>query len=223
MTAAEARTGLSCGFQFGLVAACADRNFARLHRLRNAPHEIDLQQAALERGALDLDVVIQIEMALERTRRDALIKEFSLRRRLHLAAGNGQLALLRRDGDVVGREPGDREPDPVAILAAAQDVVGRVIVDFQMLVLVDQVEETVEPDGRTPQGRKIESPHSHILRVSNMVSEQVHRTAAPAPAPSPAWALGGKNLGTRFSDFKGGSTAVPKNFPEEQGERHEAG
>ena len=33
---------------------------------------------------------------------------------------------------------------------------------------VDKVEYAIETDARPPERRKIEGPHSHILRVSNM-------------------------------------------------------
>ena len=40
------------------------------------PHEVDLQQAVLERGSLDLDMVVEVEVALERTSRNAAVQNF---------------------------------------------------------------------------------------------------------------------------------------------------
>src|SRR6266436_3840074 len=65
-----------------------DRDPARLHRLRNFADQFDLQQAIVKRRALDLDIVGQVELTLERPRRDALVEEFALRF-LGLAAFEG--------------------------------------------------------------------------------------------------------------------------------------
>jgi hypothetical protein len=56
-----------------------DRDPARLHRLRDFADQLDLQQSVVKRRALDLDIVGQIELTLERPRRDAPIEEFALR------------------------------------------------------------------------------------------------------------------------------------------------
>ncbi len=45
-----------------------------IYRLGDFPHQFDLQQSALERSALDLDIIGQVERPPERTRRDALIE-----------------------------------------------------------------------------------------------------------------------------------------------------
>ena len=45
-----------------------------IYRLGDFPHQFDLQQSALERTALDLDIIGQVEHPPERTRRDALIE-----------------------------------------------------------------------------------------------------------------------------------------------------
>jgi len=97
---------------------------------------------------------------------------------------------------------GDRQGDAVAILTGPNDIVGRIVVlDFKVLCVIQQIENAIEADGGTPQGRKVESPHSHILRVSNMVTSR-HVGYPPTPAPDPCRASGRKNLGTGFFDFK---------------------
>src|ERR1041384_1466833 len=55
----------------GLVARI-DRDATRLHRVRHLAHEINLEEAVLECGALDLHVVGQVEDTAERAGRDAL-------------------------------------------------------------------------------------------------------------------------------------------------------
>ena len=66
-------SGLAASFRFELRDV-ADGNLPRLHLLRNAPDQIDVEQPIFERGALDLDVVGQIEAPLERARRDTLVQ-----------------------------------------------------------------------------------------------------------------------------------------------------
>src|SRR5580693_9318654 len=46
-----------------------DRDPARLHRFRDFADQFDLKQPVVERGALDLNIVGQVELALERPRR----------------------------------------------------------------------------------------------------------------------------------------------------------
>jgi hypothetical protein len=53
-------------------------NTTWLHGLRNLADQFNLQQAVVKRGALDLDIVRQIEMPLERPRRNSLVQEFAL-------------------------------------------------------------------------------------------------------------------------------------------------
>src|SRR5882757_10736993 len=67
--------------RFGLdhlgLLTIPDPDLARLLRLGNLAHEIDVQESVLQRRALDLDVVGKLEDALERARRDALIEHLA--------------------------------------------------------------------------------------------------------------------------------------------------
>src|SRR5215471_8130219 len=76
-----------------LGLAVADRNLARLHRLRDLADEIDVKQAVLERRAADLDVLGELEDALERACGDALVEHLAL-----LLVGLGLLLALDRQG-----------------------------------------------------------------------------------------------------------------------------
>jgi hypothetical protein len=59
---------------------------------------------------------------------------------LGFAARYGEQVLLDGHGQVLGREPGDRERDAIRILARARNVVGRVVVlVFGVLDGVDEV------------------------------------------------------------------------------------
>ena len=58
-----------------VVRRCAvDGDLPRLHGLGDLPDQFDLEQAIVERRALDLDVVGQVELPLERPGRDAAIE-----------------------------------------------------------------------------------------------------------------------------------------------------
>src|SRR5947207_4271196 len=104
----------------GSGRAC-DRDTTRLHGLREFAHQFDLQQAVVERGSPDLDIVREIELPLEGPRRNSLVEEFALLF-FRLPAFHGQHALFRGDCDFIGRETGDRQRDLVAVFAQALDV-----------------------------------------------------------------------------------------------------
>ena len=70
------------GFEnLGLGLAVADGDLARLLRLGDLAHEVDVQEAVLEVRAGHLDVVGELEAALEGAGRDALIEHLALRSR----------------------------------------------------------------------------------------------------------------------------------------------
>ena len=119
------------------------------------PHELDFKQAVVERSTLDLDVVFEIELALEGSRRDALIQErmigAALGLPIGLAAGDRQLVLLSSDCDLLRREAGDRQRNPIAILTGTDDVVGGIVVlAVQPLGVVDEIEQAIEADAGPP-------------------------------------------------------------------------
>src|SRR5439155_12301321 len=62
----------------GRTVAAADADLARLHRLGNLAHEINVQESVLEMRALDLDMVGELEHALEGARGDTLIEGLAL-------------------------------------------------------------------------------------------------------------------------------------------------
>src|SRR5215470_4834562 len=106
----------------------ADRDLARLLRLGNLAHEIDVQESVLQRRALDHDVVGKLEDALERARRDALIEHLAaVLLVLHLLlALDGQGVLLGLERQLVLTEPGHSYRDAIRVIAGTLDIVGRV-------------------------------------------------------------------------------------------------
>src|ERR1700737_2915491 len=125
----------------------ADGGLARLLRLGDLAHEINVQEAVLERRTLDLDVVGELEDALESTRRDALIKHLAgllLVLGLFLALDR-QRVFLRLDRKVLLAEAGDCNRDAVGVLARALDVVGRIA--RSAVEAIEHGEQPVEADG----------------------------------------------------------------------------
>src|ERR1700704_876136 len=105
------------GFQRGLDLFVSRRRMAFgdidapwFQGFRYSAHQIDLKQAVLEGGTLDLDMIGEAEAALERTCRDALIDVFVLGI-VPPPSGDGQQILLRRYGHVFRRKPGQGHRD----------------------------------------------------------------------------------------------------------------
>src|ERR1700751_1408479 len=121
---ARVRSG-GFGFNLGDVTrrGTADRDATRLHRLGDFALQVDDEQAVLEAGALDLDMVGERELALEVARRDAPMQE-GLGFLFALAALKGQDGLLDRQFDLIRLESGERDRDLEVILVEAFDVVG---------------------------------------------------------------------------------------------------
>ena len=148
-----------CSTTVGLVAA--DRDLARLLGLGDFAHEVDVQETVLERRALHLDVVGELEYALERARGDALVE----RRALGLVglgllvAADRQGVFLDLDVELALGKARDRNRDAIVVLAGPLDVVGR-ITGRAVAELVEEGKQPVEADGRTIEGSKIESSHS---------------------------------------------------------------
>src|SRR5882724_10919908 len=146
-----------------VASAGVDRNPARLHGLRQLTHQLDLQEPVFQRCACDLDIVGEVELVPERTSRDAL-EQVLVITVLYLAAFHGQHVLHCRDGDILRLETGQSERDAIVVLTDACDVVGRIVVPaLQPERIIDEVEQTIEPDGRPPHGGEIEVSHNHIL------------------------------------------------------------
>src|SRR5712672_4311480 len=110
-----------------VASAGVDRNPARLHGLRQLAHQIDLQEPVFKRRACHLDVVGEVELASERTSRDAM-EQVLVITVFYLAAFHGQHVLLCRDGDLFRLETGQSERDAIVVLTDACDVVGRIVV-----------------------------------------------------------------------------------------------
>src|SRR5690606_15658519 len=86
-----------------------NRDAARLQLLRHAPHEIDVQQAVAELGAFHLDMVGELEAALEGAAGNAAIQDLALvgLAILTALALHGQHVLVYLDAEVLVAETGD--------------------------------------------------------------------------------------------------------------------
>src|SRR6476660_5146590 len=141
--------------------AVADRDRAGLLRLGNLAHEVDVQEAVLKLGALDLDEVGELESALESSSGNALIEYVAALLFLLgvLLAADGQSVLLGHDRELVLGEAGYRDGDTILVVAGPLDVVGRVPRRGAVEALIEHREQPVKADGRTIEGCEIESSH----------------------------------------------------------------
>ena len=112
-----------------------------------------MQQAILQVGALDDDVIGEHEPALERAGGDAAIQHITLLALTGDAAGDHQGVLLHGQLEILGAEAGHRHGQAVGVVAGLLDVVGRV---GRRLGAghrsVHQAGHAVEADGGTEQG-----------------------------------------------------------------------
>ena len=88
-----------------------------------------------------------------------------------LLAGDGKGIALHFDGDVLGRETGNRHGDAVFILGCALDIVGRIARRIEGRGFIQHAGEAVKTDGGAIEGGKIK--HGHILL------EQCHLICPP--------------------------------------------
>src|ERR1700730_14444821 len=100
--------------------------------------------------------------------RDAPVKELALGL-FGLAAFDGDDVLLGSDRDFVGRETRHSQRDLVAVLSQSFDVVGRITFVRGPLGRLDKVEQAIETDGRSKEGREIISAHSQSLQRARWV------------------------------------------------------
>src|SRR3954463_6163018 len=146
----------------GLRFAVSDRNLARLFRLGDLADELDVQEPILELRAGHLDVIGKLEAAFERAGRDALIEHLTLVlfALFLFLAPNGERVFLGFDPQVVLGKARDRNRDAVGVLAGTLDVIGRISGGRAVKAgAIEHREQTVEADGGTIQGSKIESSH----------------------------------------------------------------
>src|SRR5215471_1924121 len=160
----------------GLGFAVADRDLARLLGFRNLAYEIDVQQAVLEAGVLDLDMVGQLEDALKGAGGDALIEYLAVLLFLGLlGALDRQRVLFRLDRQLVLAEAGNGNGYAVVVLTGALDVVRRVA--RRGFEAIKHRKQAVKADGGTVKGCKIERSHG----ISSIVERHavVRRMARP--------------------------------------------
>src|SRR4051794_17578828 len=161
-----------------------DGNSPRLHGFRDFPDQFDLQQAVLERGAVHLNIIGQVKLPLERPRGNAPVEIFAFGS-VRLISLDGHRVLLGSHRDFVGCKARNRKRNLVAILADAFDVVGGIVVLAGTLCRFNEVEKTVEANGRTPQRREVVSAHSQILQGAKWIRTTPDTTGARLSFPDP--------------------------------------
>src|SRR5450631_153984 len=86
-----------------------------------------------------------------------------------LVAFDGDDVLLGGDRNLVLRETGDRQLDLVPVFGQPLNVVRGGGLLGGPLCRFDEVEQTIETDGRSEQGREVVSAHSQILQRARWV------------------------------------------------------
>src|SRR5690242_19908946 len=130
-----------------------------------------MEQAIIEARAGHLDVVGELEAALEGAARDAAMEIPGGILVLLGLAVNHELVLLDRDVEIVRAEARHRHGQAISVLAGRLDVVRRVAAGaIDARRCVGQAHQPVETNRRAEEGREIESVHNHILLKSNMGS-----------------------------------------------------
>ena len=112
-----------------------------------------MQQATIQAGAGDLDLLGQHEAALERPCGDAAMQEGALIRVIALPAADDELLLLDGDRQVGLGEPGDRQGDAVGILAMPLDIERRIAVRPGLRHALDQAVELLEAEQERLRGK----------------------------------------------------------------------
>src|SRR6516162_1728772 len=158
--------------------AVADLDRPRLHGLRHLARQLDAEQTVGQLRAHDLDVIGELEAALEGAAGDAAIEELLLLGRLLLLARDEQRIGLLGDREVALGEARHRHDDAIGVIARLLDVVGRIaeggVIDPSGRI--QQTGKAVETDGRPEQRAEIESLHGPYSPLSNMVGSGMLRT-----------------------------------------------
>jgi len=142
-----------------------DLDLAWLHRLWNDATQLDRQQPILAACPANFDEISKLEPPLECPGRYTPMEILTFFIFIGMLTGHRKLVLLCDDINLIGSEAGDRERDAIAILAFADDVEGggvRIRVDT--CASLEQIEQPIEADSRTAEGREIKAvPHNQIL------------------------------------------------------------
>src|SRR6185312_1366297 len=170
-----------------LVGLGRDGNGAGLHRLGQFAHQVDVQQAVLEYGALHQDMIGELESPLEAPRSDTAMQESGVLLLGLLLAANGESVLLHVDGEVAAAKAGHGHGDAIVVLADALDIVGRVArgLALEAAQSIQQRAEPVEADGGAIKWGKIKVPHdTSSLRSDMVVCPLVALSRADGAKPS---------------------------------------
>jgi hypothetical protein len=115
----------------------------------------------------------------EWTCRDPLV-EILMRALFGFSTFNSQSVLLCGDGDLFGCEASQRQGDLIVVLTGPFDVVGRIIVAVRPSNgILDEVEEVIESNCRSPKGSKIKV----VLATSSFRATWLRALRTPCPAP----------------------------------------
>src|SRR5215469_6327792 len=121
-----------------------------------------MQKPILELGTLDLDMLGQLEFALERAPGDALM-QIGRGSRGFALAGDSQDAVRDFDGEILFGEAGDSDGDAVIILVTAFDIVRRITLSG--ICRVEQVQQAIETDRGTEERGIVQTHDNNLLKA----------------------------------------------------------
>ena len=123
-----------------------------------------MQEPIYEVGTLDLNVVRKLEPPLKAPSSNAVVQERALLVVGLFFTANGQSGLLHLDLKLILVETGNSHGDTVLVLTKAFDIVGRIArIGINTTHRVEQLRKTIESDGGTIKGGKIELSHDIVL------------------------------------------------------------
>ena len=158
-----------------------------------------MEQAVLQVGALDLDMVGQLEAPLERAGRDAAVQELASLVLGLLLAADVESLLLDVDLQLILAEARHRHGNAVLVLAEPLDVVGRVDVGLRLEAGpgAQQIEQAVKADGGAIERGKIDVSHHKSSYQKRPAFLSAQRAGQHFHA-HPRGACAGSYLGGRF-------------------------
>ena len=155
-----------------------------------------MQQAVLQIGAIDHDMVSKHKAPLERPASDAAIQHLGLIGLSGDAAGDQQGVFLDGQLDIIRPKASNGHGEPIALLAGLFDVVGRIGLVGRRSG-VDLPRQPVKADGGAKQRRQIHGVHGLVTFSGSKVQNAPPKRAGTVRPRSPIGHPGQTRYGKR--------------------------
>src|SRR5210317_2591 len=127
--------------------SCFDRNRTRLQCLRQFTVQLNMKQSVLKSSTFDKHVIGQLELTFETTICNSAMQELPLFSRFSLVTGNGELVLLRLNGEFIICEPRNGHDDLVFIFPSDFNVVRGVARTLNAIRVFKHAGEPIKTNG----------------------------------------------------------------------------